>query len=116
LFKSASCDCAPNELALDDERSRFTTPRKEVRFPDWLELRDALLLLRLEVVGNESSPLEVDGRESESSAAFFLQDIERLIQDGESRSFDGVESVDMMSSDIWRIRKAAGAWAFYKCV
>jgi hypothetical protein len=40
--------------------------------------------------------------------------MDRLIQEGESRSFDGVASVDITSSDMRTIRKAAGAWRFYR--
>jgi hypothetical protein len=101
-LSSTSLDLPPRELALEDERNRFTTPRKDVRLSEFFERaeRDSSLLVLLEVGRGDKRPLEVEGREFESCTDFLLHDIERRTQDGDSRSFDDVGSVDMTSSDI----------------
>jgi hypothetical protein len=102
---SLSLTLPPSELALDEERRRFTTPRSDVR-PSRLFERaepDSSLLVRLEVGRGDKKPLEVVGRASPSCADFLLvHDTERRIQAGDSRSFDGCDSVavDITSSDI----------------
>jgi hypothetical protein len=104
---SSTCDLPPRELALEDERSRFTTCRKEVR-----PVRDSSLLVLLVVGRGANRPLEVDGREDgcdcESGSCTDLRlnaDIGRRIHDGDNRSFAG-DSVDMTSSDMKVGRRA----------
>jgi hypothetical protein len=102
---SLSSSLAPRELALDEERRRLTTPRKDVRLSKLFDRseRDSSLLVLLDFGRGDRRPLDVDGRESASCADFRLHDTEaRRIQDGESRSFDAVDSVpvDITSSDM----------------
>jgi hypothetical protein len=103
---SSTRDLPPRELALEDERRRLTTPRKDARL-----FRDSSLLVLLVVGRGVKRPLEVDGRDcdcaSVSCTDFRLSaDIGRRIQDGDSRSFEG-DSVDMTSSDMNVDRRAA---------
>jgi hypothetical protein len=101
-------DLPPRELALEDERRRFTTPRKDARL-----FRDSSLLVLLVVGRGDKKPLEVVGRDCDCSSVsctdFRLSaDIGRRIQDGDSRSFEG-DSVDMTSSDMkvgWKMAEA----------
>ena len=101
-LKSAPWDFPPNELALEDERSRFTTPRNDDGLRGLVDCveRDSSLLLLLGVGCGDSSALDVDGRDSDSCCDFFVHDMERRIQDGDNRSFDVALLVDMTSSDI----------------
>lgn len=81
---------------------------------DFLERveRESSLLLLLDVGRGERSPLDVDGRESDSCVDFFLHARERPIQDGDNRSLAIVLSVDMTSSDIESERSLAEAQGF----
>jgi len=102
---SVSSTLPPRELALEDERRRLTTLRNEVRLSGLLDRSRCAssLLVLLDVGRGDSRPLEVEGRESASWTDFRLKETEaRRIQDGDSLSFDGGESVpvDMTSSDI----------------
>lgn len=109
----SSRDLPPRELALDDERRRLTTPRKDVRLSVLFE-RDSSLLLLLDIGRGDSNPLEVEGLDSDDSGAgFFFREIVRRIQDGDNRSFEGGGCVDMMSSDIWkRVEKGFKAGSY----
>lgn len=108
LISPPSCDLPPSELALDDERSRVTTPRKYGRrVPDLLDRAEResslLLLLLLDSGRGDKRPLDVDGRDSVFCADFLLKgESARRTQPGESRSFEEVDSVDITSNDIGR--------------
>lgn len=102
---SLSSTLPPNELALDEERNRFMTPRSDLRLSRLFERaeRDSSLLVLLEVGRGERRPFEVVGRASPSCVDFLLvHDTERRIQEGDSKSFDVCESgpVDITSSDM----------------
>jgi hypothetical protein len=117
MSSSSTRDLPPRELALDDERRRFTTPRKDAR-----PLRDSSLLVLLVVGRGDKRPLAVDGRDdgrdcdSDSCTDFRRNaDMGRRIQDGDSRSFEG-ESVDMTSSDMEVGRRAGEKSIVLWCV
>jgi hypothetical protein len=112
-LSSISRDLPRKELADDDGRSLFTTSRNEVRLSRLFERteREASLLLLLDIGCGDKKLLEVDGRELCSCADFLLHNLGRLIQDGDNRSFEGTDSVDMMRSDMWKAAEDQGFYA-----
>lgn len=95
-LKSNSRFCSLDMLALDAERSLFTTPRI-AWLPDLLDLLELLLLLDLRDVGCCDSWLfDVAGLESGD----FRREKERLIHPGDNLSTAEVGVVDITSSDI----------------
>jgi hypothetical protein len=111
---SLSLILPPSELALDEERKRLTTPRSDVRPSRLFERAEpnSSLLVLLELGRGDRNPFEVVGRASPSCADFLLvHDTERRIQAGESRSFDGCDSVavDITSSDM-NVRLTGWLW------
>lgn len=107
--KSRVCDFVLAWLALEGERILLTMPRREGRRL-WRVERDSSLLLDVDAVLGERRPSGAMNCESVSDNDFFLLDIERRIQDGDSLSMGEEGSVDIISSDMNMTGQSLSRW------